>query len=56
MIEHTKKLVEDKFKTVRGYKHDAEVQHPEISFLVEYVSVEEVLLGTVTLVICGPVK
>ncbi|ESW20839.1 hypothetical protein PHAVU_005G019000 [Phaseolus vulgaris] len=25
MIEHTKKLVEDKFRTLNGYKHDAEV-------------------------------
>jgi DNA polymerase delta subunit 1 len=26
MIEHTKKLVEDKFTTVGGYEHNAEVK------------------------------
>jgi hypothetical protein len=26
MIEHTKKLVEDKFTTLNGYEHNAEVQ------------------------------
>lgn len=25
MIEHTKKLVEDKFTTLNGYEHNAEV-------------------------------
>lgn len=27
MIEHTKKLVEDKFTTLGGYEHNAEVHH-----------------------------
>lgn len=27
MIEHTKKLVEDKFTVVGGYEHNAEVNH-----------------------------
>lgn len=31
MIEHTKKLVEDKFTTLNGYEHTAEVWYLEIS-------------------------
>lgn len=27
MIEHTKKLVEDKFTMLGGYEHNAEVRH-----------------------------
>lgn len=27
MIEHTKKLVEDKFTTLGGYEHNAEVSY-----------------------------
>lgn len=28
MIEHTKKLVEEKFTTIAGYDHNAEVDFP----------------------------
>lgn len=30
MIEHTKKLVEDKFTILGGYEHNAEVCHHEL--------------------------
>ena len=36
MIEHTKKLVEDKFTMLGGYEHNAEVRHVELSFLMVY--------------------
>jgi hypothetical protein len=38
MIEHTKKLVEDKFTTINGYEHNAEVnyQFPKILKLKSY--------------------
>ena len=42
MIEHTKKLVEDKFTVLGGYEHNAEVSHPKTSscnvlFLKAYI-------------------
>jgi hypothetical protein len=38
MIEHTKKLVEDKFTMIGGYEHNAEVCHVEFIFCngIEY--------------------
>lgn len=32
MIEHTKKLVEDKFTMIGGYEHNVEVCHVEFYF------------------------
>lgn len=45
MIEHTKKLVEDKFKMLGGYEHNAEVCHAEFSFQVVYKMLNKALHG-----------
>ena len=38
MIEHTKKLVEDKFTTLNGYEHNAEVLYLEnLLFLLPFM-------------------
>ncbi|KAM7523503.1 hypothetical protein LguiA_013405 [Lonicera macranthoides] len=42
MIEHTKKLVEDKFKTVWGYKHDAEVIYGDTDSVMVLFGVDNV--------------
>lgn len=44
MIEHTKKLVEDKFTVVGGYEHNAEViiHLPEVFFSVITIMGEEI--------------
>jgi DNA polymerase delta subunit 1 len=34
MIEHTKKLVEDKFTTLNGYEHNAEVKYQVLYLLL----------------------
>lgn len=52
MIEHTKKLVEDKFTMLGGYEHNAEVSHPKSSSyicnvmnLMQYANQDELRFG-----------
>ena len=48
MIEHTKKLVEEKFTTLGGYEHNAEVYQMDFSFSdVVHNFLNKVMLGMV---------
>lgn len=43
MIEHTKKLVEDKFTTVGGYEHNAEVCLMDFPFYLTWILILDLL-------------